>query len=60
MVAELFPKTVVDALDPAIKVLKESAEGGGESLIEVLEKAVREGMQKTIPLIAKRGRACSP
>ena len=53
-------KTMVDALDPAVKVLKESAEGGGESLIEVLEKAVREGMQKTIPLIAKRGRACSP
>jgi len=53
-------KTMVDALDPAVKVLKESAERGDESLVDVLEKAVkaaREGMQKTIPLIAKRGRA---
>jgi len=53
-------KTMVDSLDPAVRVLKESAERKDESLVGSLEKAVkaaREGVQKTIPLVAKRGRA---
>ena len=37
---------MVDALDPAVKVLKESVEGGDESLVEVLEKAIGEGYGK--------------
>lgn len=53
-------KTMVDALDPAVKVLKESTNNDDITFMMALEKATevaREGMKKTIPLIAKRGRA---
>jgi dihydroxyacetone kinase-like protein len=53
-------KTMVDALDPAVKAVKESINNDEITFIMALEKATeaaKEGMQKTIPLIAKKGRA---
>lgn len=53
-------KTMVDALEPAVRALKESACNKEVTLVEALEKAVeeaRKGMIITIPLIAKKGRA---
>ena len=57
--AELQDKTMVDALTPAVGALKEAA-GKGQDLLTGLESAVRaaqEGMEATIPLVARKGRA---
>lgn len=57
--AELQDKTMVDALSPAVEVMKEAA-GRGEDFLSGLESAVRaaqEGMEATIPLVARKGRA---
>lgn len=53
-------KTMVDALDPAVKVLKEVVNDENVTLIAALEKAVeaaKKGMKDTIPMLAKKGRA---
>lgn len=50
-------KTIVDALGPAVLALKASV---GESLTDALIHAVeaaRAGMEATVPLVARRGRA---
>ncbi|HQK25862.1 MAG TPA: dihydroxyacetone kinase subunit DhaL [Synergistaceae bacterium] len=52
-------KTMVDAMTPAVRVLRESAEAG-EPLAVALEKAVsaaRRGMEDTTPMVARKGRA---
>ncbi|MFH5836331.1 dihydroxyacetone kinase subunit DhaL [Proteiniclasticum sp. C24MP] len=52
-------KTMVDALRPAIDRMKESLDSGKED-IEIFEAFVnelKEGSDRTIPLIAKKGRA---
>lgn len=52
-------KTMVDALRPAIDRMKESL-GSGKEDIEIFEAFVnelKEGSDRTIPLIAKKGRA---
>lgn len=57
--AELEDKTMVDALSPAVIAMQQAAEQGA-SLADVLQKgaaAAEEGMKKTIPLEAKKGRA---
>ena len=57
--ARLQEKTMVDALTPAVEVLKKSRDDGVE-LREALESAVeaaRVGMEATIPLVARKGRA---
>ncbi|WP_455367847.1 dihydroxyacetone kinase subunit DhaL [[Eubacterium] cellulosolvens] len=53
-------KTMVDVISPVVNVLKKEAENGNASLISSLEKVVdaaKKGMENTIPLIAKKGRA---
>jgi len=53
-------KTMVDTLHAAIQALKEVADREDVSLEEALEKAVeaaRRGMESTIPMLAKWGRA---
>jgi len=53
-------KTMVDALDPAVKAVEESINNDEITFMMALEKAIeaaKEGMKKTIPLIAKKGRA---
>lgn len=57
--AAIGDKTMVDALQPAIKVLKQNLENGS-TLPEALAKAVeaaQKGAESTIPLVAKKGRA---
>jgi dihydroxyacetone kinase-like protein len=55
--AELEDKTMVDALIPAVEALKEHA---GDSLADALTAsadAAQKGMEATIPLVARKGRA---
>jgi dihydroxyacetone kinase-like protein len=57
--AQLEDKTMVDALDPALNVMKEAL-AGGAALKDILAKgtaAAEAGMKSTIPLQAKKGRA---
>jgi dihydroxyacetone kinase-like protein len=52
-------KTMLDALGPAVEAL-ESAVDDGQPLAEALDAAVRaaeEGQAKTIPMVARKGRA---
>jgi dihydroxyacetone kinase-like protein len=52
-------KTMVDALLPAVEALKQAA-GDGADLSDALRRAAdaaREGMEGTIPLVARKGRA---
>jgi dihydroxyacetone kinase-like protein len=53
-------KTMIDALDPAVRSLNESAVDDRVTLGEALDMAVgaaRRGMQSTIGLVATKGRA---
>jgi phosphoenolpyruvate---glycerone phosphotransferase subunit DhaL len=57
--AEQGDKTMLDALIPALNALKQVAENG-QSLEEALKaaaSAAKEGMEGTIPLEARKGRA---
>ena len=57
--AELGDKTMVDALTPARDALKKALENS-TSLATALEQsaeAARAGMEGTIPLVARKGRA---
>lgn len=57
--ANLGDKTLVDALHPAIEELKKESKSGA-TLVEAFEKAAeaaRRGSDKTIEMIAKKGRA---
>lgn len=57
--AAIGDKTMVDALQPAIKAYKRSIDSG-ESIEAALSKAVsaaEEGLKSTIPLVARKGRA---
>ncbi|MDJ0573292.1 MAG: dihydroxyacetone kinase subunit DhaL [Pleurocapsa sp. MO_192.B19] len=57
--AELEDKTMIDALSPAVDAFQQSLTNN-DSVVEGLQKAVNaaeEGMKKTIPLIARKGRA---
>ena len=57
--AEPGDKTMVDALTPAAEALH-GALGEGKDLVSGLDAAVeaaRKGMEETIPLVAKKGRA---
>lgn len=53
-------KTMIDALLPAVDALKSASANGGTDLTKALRRsadAAKEGMQNTIPLVAKKGRA---
>jgi dihydroxyacetone kinase-like protein len=57
--AAVGDKTMVDALQPAIKAYKRAVESG-DALGEALSKAVsaaEKGLNSTIPLVARKGRA---
>lgn len=57
--AELKDKTMVDALTPAVNALKQAvSENQAISLaLEQSAEAARQGMEATIPLVARKGRA---
>ena len=57
--AAIGDKTMVDALQPAIKAYKRSVESG-EAVDQALANAVtaaEEGLKSTMPLVARKGRA---
>jgi dihydroxyacetone kinase-like protein len=57
--AAVGDKTMIDALQPGIKAYKRSIDSG-ETLEQALSKAVsaaEEGLQSTVPLVARKGRA---
>jgi dihydroxyacetone kinase-like protein len=57
--AELGDKTMVDALTPAVNALKQAVQEN-RSISEALNgsaEAARQGMEATIPLVARKGRA---
>jgi phosphoenolpyruvate---glycerone phosphotransferase subunit DhaL len=57
--AEVGDKTMIDALVPARDVFRDAV-GGGASLGDALERsatAAKEGMEATVPLVARKGRA---
>ena len=57
--ATIGDKTMVDALQPAIKAYKHSIDSG-ETLEQALSKAssaAEEGLESTVPLVARKGRA---
>jgi phosphoenolpyruvate---glycerone phosphotransferase subunit DhaL len=57
--AELEDKTMVDALTPAVQALEDAAQDGADlsAALEQSAAAAREGMEKTVPLVARKGRA---
>lgn len=57
--AQVGEKTMLDALTPALEAGKQ-AQAEGASMSEVLQRmadAAEEGMKKTIPMVATKGRA---
>jgi phosphoenolpyruvate---glycerone phosphotransferase subunit DhaL len=57
--AELGDKTMVDALTPAVAVLKQSIPESQpiHKALELSAEAAKKGMEDTIPLVARKGRA---
>jgi dihydroxyacetone kinase-like protein len=57
--AELGDKTMVDALTPAVATLKQSIPESQpiSKALELSAEAARKGMEGTIPLVARKGRA---
>jgi dihydroxyacetone kinase-like protein len=57
--AELGDKTMVDALTPAVANLKQSISEGQpiNKALELSAEAAKKGMEGTIPLVARKGRA---
>lgn len=57
--AQLNDKTMVDALTPAVDALNRAiTDGKSQSeALEICAEAARQGMEATIPLVARKGRA---
>jgi dihydroxyacetone kinase-like protein len=57
--AELGDKTMVDALTPGVNALKQSLKTGADNrtALQNSAEAAKQGMEKTIPLVARKGRA---
>ena len=57
--AEAGDKTMVDALEPAIRALRGAVEGGGDLAAAVASAtaAAEEGARSTVPMQARKGRA---
>jgi dihydroxyacetone kinase-like protein len=57
--AEPGDKTMVDALAPAVEALERAQKDGAElpAALERSAQAAREGMEKTVAMVARKGRA---
>ncbi len=57
--AELGDKTMVDALTPAVNTLKQAIEENLPTPVALTQaaEAARKGMEGTVPLVARKGRA---
>jgi len=55
----LEDKTMVDALHPAVEVLKKAVADGKDTVeaLHLMTDAAHEGMKATIPMLARKGRA---
>jgi phosphoenolpyruvate---glycerone phosphotransferase subunit DhaL len=57
--AQLEDKTILDAMHPALEALDAALAGGSDlgAALDQAERAAEAGMQATIPLVARKGRA---
>jgi dihydroxyacetone kinase-like protein len=56
--AEVGDKTIVDALEPAVEAAKGAASDGGVAeVLRAAADAAKEGVESTVPLTARKGRA---
>jgi phosphoenolpyruvate---glycerone phosphotransferase subunit DhaL len=55
--AEPGDKTMLDALGPALEALREADGDDVASALQRAAEAAREGMEATVPLVARKGRA---
>jgi dihydroxyacetone kinase-like protein len=56
--AEPGDKTMLDALNPALEVLREAGDDADVAgALGRAAEAAREGMEATVPLVARKGRA---
>ena len=55
--AEPKDKTMIDALVPAVQALRDHAGDGLASALTASADAAQEGVEATIPLVARKGRA---
>jgi dihydroxyacetone kinase-like protein len=57
--AELGEKTMVDALTPAVNALKQAIQDNQpiNTALALSADSARKGMEETIPLVARKGRA---
>ena len=57
--AEIGDKTMVDALTPAVQALQKASKDGKtlEEGLQMSVDAAKKGMESTIPLVARKGRA---
>jgi dihydroxyacetone kinase-like protein len=56
--AEVGDKTIVDALEPAVEAAKGAAsDGGAAGVLRAAADAAGEGVESTVPLTARKGRA---
>jgi dihydroxyacetone kinase-like protein len=57
--AELGDKTMVDALTPAVNALKQAIQENQQisTALELSADSAQKGMEGTIPLVARKGRA---
>ena len=56
--AEVGDKTIVDALEPAVEAAKGAASSGGAAgVLRAAADAAEEGVESTVPLTARKGRA---
>ncbi len=55
--AELNDKTMVDALSPAVDALRNAGKGSLADAVRASADAAEKGMEDTIPLVARKGRA---
>jgi dihydroxyacetone kinase len=57
--AQVGDKTMVDALEPAVKAMKKNALSGMVPMLRAAEEAAARGVEDTKALLAKFGRAKS-
>jgi dihydroxyacetone kinase-like protein len=55
--AEIGDKTMVDALDPAVRAAEEAEGAGVAAVLAAAAEAARAGAESTVPLVARKGRA---
>jgi phosphoenolpyruvate---glycerone phosphotransferase subunit DhaL len=55
--AEIGDKTMVDALDPAVRAAEEADGAGIAAVLAAAASAAETGAESTVPLVARKGRA---